>query len=339
MKMNFTQHISTFILLLAALPGMAQVMMPSAEINRSEMLIGHQAEVELSLEMTLENDWPTIDFPYKQDELAEGLEIVETTPVDTTQPDPNNQQLYKLSQRYTVTAFDSGLYNISRFPIVVDGDSLFSNPLQIAVNTVEVDTTQTAIFDIKDIYDVELTWKDYFDLYGWIVLLVLLGGALVVLAVYFINRRKRKEKEVVVAPEPVIPPHIIALDELSKMEAEKGWRSRPLKTYHTDLTDIVREYIEGRYRVPAHEQTSNEVLQNLRFADMSEDAALRLRHVLKLADMVKFAKEKPGESENERSFTFAREFVNMTRPVEKPDPPKDGDEKNQTAQNKPDATR
>ncbi len=320
MKKDHFKHIVTLLLVLPSFPVLAQVMMPSAKLNRSEMLIGHQAEVYLSVELNVQNQWPTIDFPYKQDGWTEGVEILETTPVDTSQPDPNNPQLYQLSQRYTITSFDSGMYDLGRLPVVVDGDSLFSNSLQLAVNTVEVDTTQTAIFDIKEIYEVELTWKDYFDLYGWIVLLISLAGALAMLVFFFIRNRKRKAAMVAAEPKPVIPPHVIALNALRKLEEEKAWQSRPLKTYHTDLTDIIREYIEGRYRVPAHEQTSNEVLQNLRFADLREDASLRLRHVLKLADMVKFAKERPGEQENERSFLYAREFVVMTQPIEQPDP-------------------
>lgn len=320
MKKDQFRHIIILLLLLPAFPAMAQVMMPSAKMNRSEMLIGHQAEVVLSVELNLQNQWPAIDFPYKQDEWTEGVEILETTPVDTTQPDPNNAQLYQLSQRYTITSFDSGMYDLGRLPVVVNGDSLFSNALQLAVNTVQIDTTQTAIFDIKEIYEVELTWKDYFDLYGWIVLLISLAGAIAMLAFFFIRNRRRKAAMVAAAPKPIVPSHIIALDALRKLEEEKAWQSRPLKIYHTDLTDIIREYIEGRYRVPAHEQTSNEVLQNLRFADLREDATLRLRHVLKLADMVKFAKEQPGEQENERSFMYAREFVVMTQPIEQPDP-------------------
>lgn len=320
MKKDTVKHIAFLLLVLMTVPSVAQVMMPSAQISRSEMLIGQQAEVTLSLELSFSDQWPAVDFPYRQDELTTGLEILETTPVDTTQPDPDNPQLYQLTQRYTVTSFDSGLYDIGRLPIVVDGDSIFSNSLQLAVNTVQVDSTQTAIFDVKDIYEVELTWKDYFDLYGWIILLVLLAGGLIVLAIYFIRRKNRQKKQIAEKPEPVIPPHVTALEALRKLEEEKAWRSSQLKIYHTQLTDILREYIEERFRVPAHEQTTNEILQNLRFADMPEDASLRLRHVLKLADMVKFAKEQPEENDNKRSFDFAKEFVELTIPAPKPEP-------------------
>lgn len=339
MTRDLLKHIALILwLLTATAPAFAQVMMPAANSNRTEMLIGEQAKISLSIELTRQDEWPKIDFPYKQDELTEGLEIVEVTPVDTVQPDESNPQLYQLRQHYTVTAFDSGFYAIDPIPVVVNNDTMWSNRLQLAVHTVEVDTTQTAIFDIKDIYDVELTWKDYFALYWWIGALVLLGIALIILGIYFWKRRQRQPAAPVVKPEPKIPPHEIALAALQQLEAEKAWQNRPLKTYHTDLTDILREYIEGRYKVPAHEQTSNEVLQNLRFAEMGEEATMRLRHVLRLADMVKFAKEHPGAAENERSLQFAKDFVTQTKPSE-PSPAKPEGKTEKNTDNKPDAKR
>src|SRR6056297_3126731 len=146
------RHIALLLLLLIGTTSAAQVMLPSAQSNRSEMLIGEQAEITLLLELELQNGWPEIQFPHREDELTDGLEIVQTTPVDTTNPNANAPNLYQLKQKYTVTAWDSGLYEVPRFGLVVNGDSIYSNSLRLAVNTVQVDTTQAAIFDIKDIY-------------------------------------------------------------------------------------------------------------------------------------------------------------------------------------------
>lgn len=330
------RHIALVIFLLVATSSVAQVMLPSAQSNRSEMLIGEQAEITVLLELELENDWPKIQFPYYEDELTPGLEIVEASPVDTTNPNANSPNLYQLKQKYTVTAWDSGMYEVPRFGLVVDGDSLYSNSIRLAVNTVQVDTTQAAIFDIKDIYAVELTWQDYLSLYGWIVALILFGGAAIVLAWYFLSRPKLSSDQKAEKPAPKIPAHVIALEELEKLAVGKPWINGDLKRYHTDLCDILRDYIEDRFLVPAHEQTSNEILANLRFTEMPDDAMLRIRHVLKLADMVKFAKEKPGSAENERSLQLAKEYVELTKAPEKPDEPEseESEEKEQKPVNR-----
>lgn len=320
MVRNLITYLVSTLLVLLGHAVEAQVMMPSAQSNRSEMLIGEQAEIVLSLEFNKQNEWPEIQFPYLQDTLVEGLEIVEVTPVDTLNPNEKDPNLFQFSQRYTVTSFDSGYYQVKPFGIIVNGDSLFSNRLSIAVHTLAVDTTQSAVFDIKDIYEVELSWKDYLMLYGWMVLLVLFAGAGIVLLWYFvIAKPKKATQKTAVVTAPKIPAHITALEALAQLQNDKPWLKGDLKIYHSNLTDILRDYLEAQFLIHAHEQTSNEILQSMRFTELSQEGMLRLRHILKLADMVKFAKEKPGSVENERSLELATEFVQMTIPEEKPE--------------------
>lgn len=309
------RYIGIFAVAFIATPVIAQVMMPSAQSNRTEMLIGEQATVSVALELETSDKWPDITFPYLQDSLPGGLEIVEFFPVDTVQPNESNRELFQLSQKYIVTTFDSGLYHIASFPVIVNRDTLWTNTLKLMVNTMAVDTTQTAINDIKDIYDIDLTWQDYVALYWWIGALVI--GLLILLLVGYYFWKKRREKPAVelVKPEPKIPAHVIALGALEQMVSEKAWMQSRLKKFHTDLTDVLRDYIEDRFDVHAQEQTTGEILQNLRFISMGEDATRQLQQVLRLADMVKFAKERPSEAENERSLQMAIQFVKATKPA------------------------
>lgn len=315
MKAMLFRYIGVFVLALMVTPAVAQVMMPSAQSNRTEMLIGEQAVVSVALELETQDSWPSITFPIFQDTLPGGLEIVEFSPVDTVQPNESNEQLFQLSQKYTVTAFDSGLYHIASFPVVVNRDTLLTNPLKLMVNTMAIDTTQTAINDIKSIYDINLTWRDYVALYWWIGALVL--GLIVVLLLGYYLWKKRREKPAVPfeKPAPKIPAHVTALGALEQMAAEKAWLHKKPKKYHTDLTDVLRDYIEDRFEVHAQEQTTGEILQNLRFISMGEDATRQLQQVLRLADMVKFAKERPADTENERSLQLAIQFVKGTKPA------------------------
>jgi hypothetical protein len=54
----------------------------------------------------------------------------------------------------------------------------------------------------------------------------------------------------------------------------------------------------------------------LRKASLNQDSIQHLKQVLVLADLVKFAKEKPLPNEHERSLDYAREFIQITRPKE-----------------------
>lgn len=309
------RYIGIFAVALIVTPAIAQVMMPSAQSNRTEMLIGEQATVSVALEFETSDKWPNITFPYLQDSLPGGLEIVELFPVDTVQPNQTNSELFQLSQRYIVTAFDSGLYHIGAFPVIVNRDTLWTNPLKLMVNPMAIDTTQTAINDIKGIYDIDLTWRDYVALYWWIGALVL-GLLILLLVAYYLWKKQREKPTVPIEkPAPKIPAHVTALGALEQMAAEKVWLHKKPKQYHTDLTDVLRDYIEDRFEVHAQEQTTAEILQNLRFISMGQEATRQLQQVLRLADMVKFAKEHPSDSENERSLQMAIQFVQATRPA------------------------
>jgi len=295
----------------------AQVMLPSARASRSEIRIGEQVLIDLSIEYRLQGEAPQISFPVFKDTLVAGVEILEATDPTTTRPDSIKEpDLYKVHQQILITSFDSGLYFLRPMPVMVNGTEMYSNALKLVVNTVAVDTTQMAVRDIKDIKDVQLTVFDYFMLFWWIALIVVLIGVIIGLWAWYRQKMKNKPVEVAKPVAPVIPPHVIALQALQALEEKKLWQAGKIKLYHTELTDIIREYIEQRYAVSAHEQTSDEILSSLKFGIQREDAMLRLRQLLKTADLVKFAKHKPGANENELSMTYAREFVEWTAFVE-----------------------
>ena len=50
------------------------------------------------------------------------------------------------------------------------------------------------------------------------------------------------------------------MNGLEKLKGEKLWQAGKVKDYYTELTDIVRIYIEERYGVQAIEMTTEEIL-------------------------------------------------------------------------------
>ncbi|MBL7893041.1 MAG: hypothetical protein JNL63_10450, partial [Bacteroidia bacterium] len=93
---------------------------------------------------------------------------------------------------------------------------------------------------------------------------------------------------------------------------EKLWQEGKVKQYHSRLTDILRLYIEARFKIPALEQTSDEIMSNFRSVLIDEESKKKIKQVFLVADLVKFAKEQPLPSENELSLTNAFDFVNGT---------------------------
>ncbi len=88
-----------------------------------------------------------------------------------------------------------------------------------------------------------------------------------------------------------------------------------IKEFYSDISEIIRRYIEGRYFIPALEETSREILIELNGQDISEEMLLKVKESLELSDLVKFAKYMPSDEENQNVVSWTREFVEGTMVV------------------------
>ncbi|MCL2041791.1 MAG: hypothetical protein FWG84_07120 [Bacteroidales bacterium] len=285
-----------------------------AVLDTNAIVIGQQ--VKMQLEVTVKNNEKiTWIFP---ETLAEGVEVVSRTPIDTAFED--RQQIFK--QTLFVTSFDSGFYALEplRFPYHVEGDTTtYYTQIPSAwleVTTVAVDTTKS-FFDIKPLMPEPLTWREIMTYVVWILggLIVLCGIAWLILLL--IRKYRKKRPDVVIAPpKPKIPPYITALEELEALRLKKLWQSDKIKEYYSELTDIVREYIEAQFGVQAVEMTTDEILFGLKNAGINAQAMGKLSGTLQTADLVKFAKAQPHALENDAALTYSVDFVKETHKYE-----------------------
>lgn len=198
----------------------------------------------------------------------------------------------------TITSFDEGEHSIK----FGDEDSIV-----LAVNDVEgVDTVNIEVKDIADIIKVRYT---FWEIFRWI-LLGLAVVAVVVAIVYVIKRLKAHKPIIELHVEPPIPPDTRALNALEELRRKELWQAGKLKEYYTELTDIVRNYLEEAWDIPSTDMTSDETLEA--FAGSKaycETNDTKLRQILKTADMVKFAKSEPLPNEHTQAMNYATEFV------------------------------
>jgi hypothetical protein len=127
-------------------------------------------------------------------------------------------------------------------------------------------------------------------------------------------RKHRKTGEAGLPERPADPPDVIALRLLEEMRVEKAWLHMPVKSYYISLTEVLRVYIHEQFGVLALEQTTDEILSSLKESGCETGALNRLKSILKLSDLVKFAKVVPDEAENAQQVTGAVEFVKVTAP-------------------------
>lgn len=281
----------------------------SVSVDSTTLFIGDQTDMHLQV---THDKQEVVQMPVYGETLMPGIEIVDRTIVDTTYL--ANDQV-QLNQYLTLTSFADSLFYISPIPFVNGNDTIFSEGISLnVVQPFEMDSTDMAITDIKDIYNAKIWW---WGIIRWI-LLVLACVGLGVGLYYLIRYIMRQQKgEMTIKPsEPKRPAEEIALEALDRIKQEKIWQNGQIKQYHTQLTDVLRTYIAQRYDFSSNEKTSDEILREMKIR-LQDNRELynQLQKMLQLADLVKFAKWRTTPDENELSLKIAYDFVHQTTPI------------------------
>lgn len=282
----------------------------NVKIDTNIMLIGDQTKV--TLEAVLPPNY-LIDMPVFTDTLIDKLEILNVFDKDTVVE--NN--MLKIQQQYQVTNFDSGWYTIPPVKFMVKDsltnqvDSFYSAPVYFGVMTMPLDTANAdAITDIKAPIEAPLTFREVLPFLG-----IGLGVLLILFLSYILYMRFAKKEPVFVRKEkPKEPAHIIAFRNLDQLKEQKLWQQGKNKEFYSELTDIIRIYIENRYGIFAMEMTTDEIMQVFGEEKILEkELKDQMFDVLTRADFVKFAKATTMANENEHSMKFAYELVIKTK--------------------------
>ena len=279
----------------------------SATLDSTTLFIGDQTDLHLR---AIGEVGEQVSMPVLDKELIPGVEIVDRTIVDTISLKDGRVQY---DQYLTVTSFEDSLFYIAPLPFVSGDDTVWSDGLTLnVVQPFEMDTTDMAITDIKGVYKAPIWW---WGIFRWVLLAVLLAGVGVAgyYLITYLQSCKREEEGNEVVTEPLRPAEEVALEKLDAIKEKKIWQQGQVKEYHTQLTDVVREYIARRFEVSSVEQTSDETLRDIRpLLNERKDLYDQLRKMLTLADLVKFAKWSATPDENELSLRNAYSFVKET---------------------------
>ena len=285
-------------------PLLAAAQVPQALLDTATIRIGEQARITLLIDPDPDQLRSAIEWPQLPDTIGK-IEIVQEGPIDTLIGDG-----VQLSRVLKITSFDTGFWAIPPFIFKIDGQDHATAPLLLEVRGVELGS-DPQLKDIKPIHEVPfniLHWS-YANWY-WIVLSIVLIAAAIL---YWRWWRARPEVPVeATVPTPTIPLHDRIIAQMRDLEKERLWQNGAHKEYHSRLTDLLRNYVEERYQVPALESTTDELIKELRVGPVDREQLTRLRNMLELSDMVKFAKFIPSPIDNEQILQNAIRFVQET---------------------------
>ena len=278
-----------------------------SRIDKSNITIGDTVRytVRLTYEENVKVNWPALGANLGAFEIR-----------DYHKPEPRRVKGRMVEEiSYTISTFDTGRFVIP--PLALDyqipPDSL-RRPLQTDKLEIYVASMRPSqdgdIRDIKAPWELPRDWKLIALIGGGIALLLLLAG----LGYYFWRKRQGKTLLPMKA-EPVRPAHAIALEALQRLRESDLLATGKIKAYYVELSEIIRRYIEGRYFVPALEQTTGELMDNLKAVALETNSRAMLQDLLERSDLVKFAKYEPMPNDHQHAWQLAESFVETTKLV------------------------
>ena len=287
------------IFLLISAVAFTQDPIVKAQIETSNIRIGEQFNLKITVK-----DVDNVILPKLQ---LKGLEVIDSAKIDTIN--------YTLIQKYVLTGFDSGAFYIPQQQIFIRNQAYLTDSLLVNVATVPIDTTVVKKYPIKSIKKEPLVFDDY-KLYIYLLIAALL---IIGFWIYWFVIRKRKIEE----EEPTyvaMAPYDEAMFKLNELDEKLLWQNNKVKEYYSELTDIIRGYIERELKVPALEKTSDEIIETLNdfyeanTINTTKENIKKLKELFKEADLVKFAKSKPLALEIEEDRKDAEEVVHNLKP-------------------------
>jgi hypothetical protein len=220
----------------------------------------------------------------------------------------------------TIAAYEIGSVTVPSLSIPITGGSepeAATEPVTLTIEGVlKPGDKEKDIADLKPPASIPPDWRPLRSAtFGLAALLAVAGLA------WWLWRRYAAKLAAVATPvDPFrrMPPHVWVYEELQRLLARRLAEEGNIGLFYDELTRIVKQYLEGRYRIDLLERTTSEVAAILRSAGAPSEAGTLARALLESGDMVKFARLSAGPEDCRAAVEEAYRLVDMTKPVDIP---------------------
>lgn len=230
----------------------------------------------------------------------------------------HNQQIEddKIIDRidYIISTFDVGEYEIPpveiKYKLSKEKEErvLKTDKINIVVESVKPSEAGD-IKEIKPPVDIPYNWKPEVL---WTS--VGIGTFLVIFLCWYIFKKRKKLKDMLsYQTEPMQPAEEIAYERLRKLAESDLLLNGLIKEYYMEISQIIRQYVEGRYKIIAMELTTTDLLNSMIDDGILSEHIIMFEEFLNKCDLVKFAKYVPTISENDYIMKLAIDIVDRTR--------------------------
>ena len=289
----------------------------SSYVDTTSIRIGEQITYKINIKI---DSLDEITFPKAKDFAP--FELIKEFKVDTNYLDKK----FIISKQFALTYFDSGTYYIPSQKLILLNKEIELDSFEIIINPVKIDTTKQGLYDIKPI----MKSNTQIDFIFWLYILILIT---VICAFIFFRNKILSFFTIQKLEVEYLTPYEKAVIELSKIKKLTYLSELDIKTYYSDLTFVIRNFIEEKIINNALECTTKELIQKLSLLktskklNFSNSTLKNIEDVFSRADLVKFAKYQPEtQSALIDLETLTKELENIKSIL--PKPSKDELEKN-----------
>jgi hypothetical protein len=218
---------------------------------------------------------------------------------------------------FKITAYSTGEALIPRLPVIINKDKqavrvILTEEIKISVAPVS-SAEDMEIKDVKPPLEAPFNYKPLL-----IAGLVILGLAVIAVSVMVIVRRMRRPQ--LEMPEPLPEPEVLAMKELSDLEAQGLLEKGEVDLYYTRLSEILRRYLGLRFSIYALEFTTSEIMAALKTSMLEHATFQMVQQFLEECDLVKFARFSPEPKAQREVLPKGKKIIELTRPAPAPEP-------------------
>ena len=285
---KISKKIKIFFFFLLSVLAFAQTL--SSNLSKEKIALGEKATLRISINNLRGRD--VISKP-KNELLPFHFE---ETKDDITKTFDN------YSRTIEFQIFDEGKYTIPPLEFSINGEVLKTIPYEITVyNPVNADEQ---ISDIMNNKQVELGWKDYWEMYKWYVL-----GTFIVIALLFVFLGMFKNGVFGKNNKEIPSIHKTLLD-LKNLEKKKYAENGNFRMFYVELIDITREFLTKQYRIPADVLLTDDLIDLMKHTNkISTENEKVVEEIFLRGDLVKFAKTFPTKELMQKDFGEIYDFV------------------------------
>ena len=285
----------------------------TASSEKNVYRVGEPIPLFLNLEVPSDQRIDSVYFQLSgnRDSLGNNWELWNTSNITkTTSLTDENDYVTNYSQELVIANFDTGKFEFPPCLAFLDSTTLYSNAIPFTIQLVQ--TEENKIKNIKPIFEVNISFFEYFLYYlkkfGWWIVLCI---ALAIATYFLIKKWKSKSEEINM--EPQIPLEVQLLERLHSLKTKKLWENGHFKAYYSEISEVIWSFVAYRYQIPTFEKTSNEILESLKWSSIENTYLKELSAFFTISDGVKFAKINPLEKDNIHAIEMAIKFIENER--------------------------